>query len=248
MAGATNKTLIERVKAMERKLGLTVVSTRDPDSWIVKLQKIPDNCLGSGPSISPDGTATAWWILAVPPYQGEKIPFLTLESLNRGRQPVWVEGRRPGGSFGLSSRAEVIVAIALKEDDRELLAIDRHSGFVVHDLTRFVTQFELGNGVEVISVSGPGTLAALGLRYPEQMQVLEIPSGRTVYAGSGRFPRLSPDEKRLAFVDNDKLMIHSFEDESTAQLLKGIRVKGVGGWSPDGRFLLAGAWTNMLAF
>jgi len=53
---------------------------------------------------------------------------------------------------------------------------------------------------------------------------------------------------RLAFVDGNKLMIHSFADASTIQVLKGKRVKGVGGWSPDGRFLLAGVWTTELAF
>ena len=181
-------------------------------------------------------------------YRGEKVPFLKVQSLKEGIEPVWVEGRIPAGNLGISSGAEVIVAPALKGNHRELLAIDRRSSVVVHDLTRFVTQFELGNGLEVISVSGPGTLTALGSRVSEQMQVLEIPSGKSVYACRGRFPRLSPDGKRLAFVDNDKLMIHTFADGSTVQLLKGKRVKGVGGWSPDGRFLLAGAWTTALAF
>lgn len=64
---------------------------------------------------------------------------------------------------------------------------------------------------------------------------------------AGRFPRLSPDGKRIAFVDDDKLMIHSFADTSTIQLLKGKRVKGLGGWSPDSRFLLASAWTTEFA-
>lgn len=103
-----------------------------------------------------------------------------------------------------------------------------------------------GNNLECISVSGPGARVALGT--PNQMQVVEIPNGKTVYAGPGRFPRLSPDGKRLAFVDREKLWIHSFADGSTVQLLKGKRVMGVGGWSPDGQFLLAGAWTTVLAF
>ncbi len=64
---------------------------------------------------------------------------------------------------------------------------------------------------------------------------------------AGRFPRLSPDGKRIAFVDNDKLMIYSFTEGSTIQLMKGKRVKGLGGWSPDSRFLLASAWTTEFA-
>ncbi|SRR6266571_673645 len=265
MAGALSKTIIESVKAMQRELGLTIAPPfgelfRRP----APTRQIPDTYVGGGPGISPDGIALAWWWEPYP-YRGEKIPFLTVKSLKDGTQPVWVEGRVAAGRVGLSSNAQIIVAISrpldpLQTRHRELLAIDRGSGIVVHDLTQFVTQSKVwnegwdatrwrewfSNDVEVISVSGPGTLAALGTR--EQMQVLEIPSGKTVYAGHGRFPRLSPDGKRLAFVDQDKLWLHSFVDGSTLQLLKGKRVKGVGGWSPDGRFLLAGAWTTLLAF
>jgi hypothetical protein len=249
MTSASDNGIIESVKAMERELGLAIAPPfgelfRRPSP----ARQSPDTYVGGGPGISPDGTAIAWWWEPYP-YRGEKIPFLTLKSLKEGEQPVWVEGRVAGGSIGLSSEGAVIVAIGrsldpLQSRRRELLAIDRRSGVVVHDLTAFVRQFnvgnsvESGNNVEVISVSGPGTLVALGT--PRQMQVLEIGSGKTVYAGPGRFPRLSPDGERLAFVDSDGLWIHSFRDGSTEQLLKGKRVKGVGGWSPDGRFLLAG--------
>jgi hypothetical protein len=95
--------------------------------------------------------------------------------------------------------------------------------------------------LEDISLSGSGSLVALGT--PERIQVLEIASGKTLFTSSGRFPRLSPDGKRLAFVNEEKLWIHTFADGSTVQLpIK--RIKGIGGWSPDGRFLLAGAWTR----
>lgn len=67
-----------------------------------------------------------------------------------------------------------------------------------------------------------------------------------MFAGPGRFPRLSQDGARLAYLDNDRLMIRSFADGSTIQMIKGTRVKGLGGWSPDGHFLLAGAWTGSM--
>lgn len=257
MTSALDNGIIESVKAMERELSLAIAPPfgdlfRRPSP----ARQSPDTYVGGGPGISPDGTAIAWWWEPYP-YRGEKIPFLTVKSLKGGEQPIWVEGRVAAGSIGLSSEAAVIVAIGrpldpLQSRRRELLAIDRRSTVVVHDLTRFVTQFEVttdvmsGHHVEDISVSGSGTLAALGTR--EEMQVLEIPSGRSVYAGSGRFPRLSPDGKRLAFVNKETIWIHSFADGSTVQLLKGKRVKGVGGWSPNGRFLLAGAWTMSLAW
>lgn len=246
MGRASSKAIIESVRAMEREHGVTITWHYDLARGIRHSQQVADHHVLFGPAISPDGVALAWSSYPIP-YLGEKIPFLTVESLKEGIQTVWVEGRIAASS-GVSSGADVIVSIApapLQSGQWELLAIDRHAGIVVHDLTRFLTQFELGNNVESISVSGPGTLAALGAR--EQMQVLEIPNGKTVYSGAGRFPRLSPDGKRLAFVDSDKLLIHSFMDRSTVQLLKGKRVKGVGGWSPDGRFLLVGAWSTLVA-
>lgn len=253
MATASSEKIIESVKAMERALGMTISWHFDIVASVRRTQEIPENHNLFVSAISPDGTAIAWSAYPNADF-GKNIPFLTVKSLKEGIQPVWVEGRVAAGSPALSSGGQVIVTIALPLQSRrlELLAIDRRSGVVVHDLTRFVTQFEVttdvisGNHVEDISVSGPGTLVGLGTR--EQIQVLEIPSGKTVYVGPGRFPRLSPDEKRLAFVNKEKIWIHSFSDGSTAQLVDVNRVKGLGGWSPDGRFLLGGAWTTRLAF
>jgi WD40-like Beta Propeller Repeat len=249
MPGASDKKIIESVKTMvktmEQEQGLAITWYFDLVNRIRRTQQIPNNCSLFVSPVSPDGTALAWSSYPTP-YKGEKLPFLTVESLKEGTQPLWVEGRVAVGS-SVSSGAAVIAAIGIRLDLRqsrhwELLAIDRRSGVAVHDLTPFVTRFPLGNNVEDIRVSGPGNLVVLGTR--EQMQVLEIPSGKTMYAGAGASPRLSPDGKRLAFVENDNLMIHSFQNGSTAQLLKGKHVKGLGGWSPDGRFLLAGAWTR----
>jgi hypothetical protein len=257
MGWTSNDKIIKSVKAMEHEFGLTVA----PPFGNLSLRPLPngqspDTFVSCGSlAISPDGNALAWCVRLFP-YRSEKTPFLTLKTLREGEQPVWVEGRVAGGNIGISFDAEIIVATSiplepLPNSQKELLAIDRRSGIVVHNLTPFITQFNLrsgvksGNNLEDISVSGSGNLVALSTS--EQMLVLEIPNGKTVYAGSGSFPRLSPDGKRLAFVNDDKLMIHSFADGSTVQLLKGKRVKGIGSWSPDGRFLLAGAWTTVLA-
>lgn len=249
MARASDKTVMESVKEMERDLGLTTAGQSEVHDCARRTRQIPDNYNIFQPSVSPDATAIGWWSRPSP-YRGERIPFFFVKSLQEGVQPVWVEGRVANGQHGISSEGKVIVAVArpypIRGDEWELLAIDRHSDIVVHNLTQFVTQLKIGNYLEVISVSGLGTLVALG-SLEERIQVLEIPNGKTVYTGSGRFPRLSPDGKRLAFVDKDKLLIYSFVDGSTKQLLKGKRVKGVSSWSPDGRFLLGAAWTKVLA-
>lgn len=248
MAYASNKTIAESVKSMERELSLKIMWQFDLASSVRHTRKIPNDYSLYVSSISPGGTELAWSSYPTP-YRGEKVPFLTVESLKEGIQTIEIEGRVAVDS-GVSAGAEVIVALAIPLDPHkgrhwELLAIDRRSGVVVHDLSPFVTQFKLGNNVGDIHVSEAGTLVAFGTR--DQIQVLEIPSGKTLYAGHGSCSRLSPDGKRLAFVDKDRILIHSFADGSTVRLPV-RRVKGVGGWSPDGRFLLAGAWTTPLAF
>lgn len=254
MLGASHKGIIESVKEMEQMLGLTIAP---PYRGLILSKpttlRIPDTYVSCGTlAIAPDGEAIAW-CFAPYPYNAEAIPLVMVKSLKNGEQAVWIDGLVAAGTIGISANGDVIVAIVrpldlLRGRQRELLAIRWRNGVNIKNLTPFVTQFrvdnnvESGNNIEVISVSGEGTLAALGT--PVQIQVLEVSSGKTVFAGPGRFPRLSPDGGRLAYVDKDQLLIYSFADGSTVHLVKGKRVKGVGGWSPDGRFILAGAWTR----
>lgn len=246
---SSDKTIVDSVRQMERELGVTIVRNIDFDWTFRQSQQIPAGQHLFVSHISPEGTAYAW---SSYPNSGprEKFPFLMVKTLKEGVREVRVEGRIAVAS-SVSSEAEVIVALALPIDASqrrkwELLAIDRRSNNKIYDMTGFVTEFGLGNNITDIRVSGPGTLVALGAR--DRMQVLEIPSGRTVYAGPGSSPRLSPDGKRLAFVRDQAVWIYSFSDRSIVKMNKAKRVKGVGGWSPDGRFLLAGAWIRPMLF
>lgn len=203
-------------------------------------------------AISPDACAIVYWA-PVEVRQPVGTPFLTVERVSEGALPIRLEGQ---GAYlcGVSSGATVIIVrtVSLVQLGRKsLLALDLKSGITVYDLTPYIRQVELRNindprDLECISVSGPGTFAALGSR--EQIQVIEIPSGKTVYIGPGRFPKLSPNGTRLAFIHQEHLYIRSLVDSASKEFLPGVRVMGSGGWSPDGRFLAAGAWTKQLAF
>jgi hypothetical protein len=257
MAGSSGKSIMKSVKTMEQVLGVKMIEPGDLGKRSQPAPPSPDDgYVGNAIEVSPDGTAVVWsdgtllsrW-LKMMPYRDKEIPLFTVENLTEGKQPVWVTGLHPAYNLGLSAEGKVVVAMAqplplLPSRGNKLIAVDRRSGVVIHDLTPFATHVEL-TGYD-ISVSGPGNLVAIGAN--EKIQVLEIPGGRSVFAGAGWYPRISPDGKRLAFVDGkDKLWIYSFADGSKIQLLKGNPVKGVGGWSPDGRFLLAGAWTALFA-
>ena len=243
---ADSKSVINSAKMMEQRLEVKITSDFETIRGIRSTQRIADNYSLIGPHFAPDGTALAWSSYPIDEF-GKDIPFLTVATLRNGVQTVSVEGLVSIGC-ALSSRAEIIVAIGIsynptKGNRRALLAIDRRHGGTIHDLTQSV-HLELGNNLEMISVSGPGNLVALGDRPTKQIKVFEIASGRTVYSTSGRFPRLSPDGTQLAYVNEDIISIHSFSDGTTRQLTRINKVSGIGAWSPDGRFLLAGALPN----
>lgn len=243
VAGPQDESL-RAVKDMETALDVSVSKpNRVAQKYVTAAP--PGTRVSGGLCAAPDGSAIAWWERPYPKQDQKGVPFLFVVKPGARKQPVWLAGRA-AGKVGISSNAEVVVVIARSfEGDRDrLLALDLRSGVSVRDLTASVTTLSLAE-VEDISVDGAGTLAAIGTR--GEMQVVDIASGKPLFSEKGRFPRLSPDGSRLAFVDGEELYLHTVASGSTVHLLPGKRVMGVGGWSPDGRFLLAGAWTRLFS-
>lgn len=241
---SSDKSIVRSVKAMEAGEGLRLFMPYDAIFHRWRGARVRNGGgVSDRPAISPDGMAMCWG--------NEELPkpgdtFLTLDSLKGGLRTLEYEGHR-GAPGAISSRAEIVIARALSLKERglfTLLAFDLRSGPSIQNITSFLAKFPI-TALETARISGPGTLVALGSR--EDIQVIEIPSGKTVYTGPGRFPRLSPDGQRLAFIDREHLHVRSLTDGSTTTLLPGIRVMGAGGFSPDGRYLLAGAWTRLIA-
>jgi len=241
----SKKEVIAAVNAMESREGLTIFTWDDALHHRWRSARTHRG-MTVWPAISPDANAICWSkeVLSLKNQDG---PFITSDTLRDGTRPVLLEDHI-AEILVISSGAELIVMGALSRKhygERSLLALDLRSGLVVHDMTPSVTLFAMAT-VSDMSISGSGRLMALSNR--EQIHVLEILSGNTVYTGPGSFPRLSPDGKRLAFINRERLYIRSLADGATVKLFPGMRVMGAGGWSPDGRFLLAGAWTKLLAF
>jgi len=112
------------------------------------------------------------------------------------------------------------------------------------DITSVAGNLDL-SAVERLSTCSDGTMLAIGTR--ESLKVVDPKSGRGYFSGNGRFPALSPDGKRVAFVDQGSLFIVDVVDGSRRRFLSRGTVWGVGGWSPDGELLLA-AYREGLSF
>jgi hypothetical protein len=249
---ASDKEVLAAVREMETREGLKLANPGALRRGPLRDSQHPDGHIVGVHAVAPDAVTIVYkW--PVHTKQPPGIPFLIVESTTEAPRPISLEGQA-AYLVGISAGAKMIVvrSVSLVQLGRKgLFALDLRSGMTVHDLTPYITEVDLRDlrdprDLERISVSGPGTLAALGSR--EQIQVLEIPTGKTVYVGPGRFPKLSPDGKRLAFIHEEQLYIRSLVDGTSKEFLSGIRVMGSGGWSPDGRFLAAGAWTKRLAF
>lgn len=195
--------------------------------------------------VSPDANTIVYW---APVYTNKpsQMPTLVAESVAEGTRSIALV-RQQAYLCGISAGARVIVVAAASLETigrRSLLALNLVSGLVDHDLSTFATRVALSD-LERISVSGQGSLVALGSR--QEIQVVEIPTGNTVFDGPGRFPKLSADGKRLAFIKDERLYVSALDEGVSKEVLPGVRVMGAGSWSPDGSFLAAGAWTSSLA-
>jgi hypothetical protein len=236
LASAAPSDVMSLVKPMEARYGVAF----SPYNPFVRLS--------IWPAISPDGRAMCWQACCSAAQKGDyRARSLQVRTEDGGVRQVFREGQAFLAVFAISDGAGIVVARTsslMPSGRRRLVALDlRLGGAEDHDLAASLhVEWEAESG----STSGSGSLAALGSR--DQIRVLELPSGRTVYGGAGRFPRLSPDGTQLAFVLNERLFIRSLASETEREPLRKTRVMGVGGWSPDGRFLAAGAWTRRFAF
>jgi hypothetical protein len=90
-----------------------------------------------------------------------------------------------------------------------------------------------------VSVSLSGDMVAFGST--NKVIVLNSKNRAVLYEGDGRSPSMSPRGDRLAFVDSSRgFVIRDLRRGSNKRFLPWERVGGLGAWSPDGRFVLAG--------
>ena len=66
-----------------------------------------------------------------------------------------------------------------------------------------------------------------------------------LFRQAGRSAALSPSGSHVAFTDSRLgLAVRDLDKGRDTRLMNWVRIAGIGGWSPDGQFLLAGAYTS----
>jgi len=187
-------------------------------------------------SVSLDANWIAWFPRAsLPPPIGvdaRKVFFVGLDASASSAMPPGVYARL----LSLSAGAQ---RLAVTSADQRLLILNPGTGGLERDLTGLVTQFPIGS-VERLCISANGQRLAVGTR--EMLVVLDLTPGRALLEQEGRFPCLSPDGNSIAFIRNAKELISM---SVTARIGKKVvngwtDILGLGAWSPDGSFLLAG--------
>ncbi len=192
-------------------------------------------------SVSPDGAWVAWVPLSSLPHLGTEQPLVLFTNDPRSVQSVKFKGRH-ADQVAISSNAGHLALTAVVDEalHSRLIVLNPATAELEHDLTELITRFRLSE-VERLRISANGGLLAIASR--ESFVIVDVPSRKVMLETYGRFPSPSPRGDSLAFLDNRRDLTIAIVSTGARKVIASPfwTVAGVGGWSPDSRFLLVGA-------
>ncbi len=189
-------------------------------------------------SVASDGGWVAWtthWVLS-----DTEEPFILFTDDRRITRRVPCKGHF--GHPAISSGANRIAAIGMLGEDTNprVLVLNPATAKVEYDVTEFITRLPVTD-ISRLQISANGN--RLAVASSKAFAILDLPSRKLLLEGDGQCSSLSPQGETLAFLDNHgKLILTTVATRASRTLSNAWgNIIGVGGWSPDSRFLFAGA-------
>lgn len=216
-------------------LSRTMVAIDTEGNGVGRLS-LPD-CCRSPVYVSTDGKSVSWVRTGgqAPPSQEALGRVMTVRQGQRVSESAYP------GRFWLSAMDDegarlAAVVHSISGRGSRLVVFDRLGGGVI-DLSAFHSNLR-GGDIETLRMSSRGDVVSVGTR--ERLTVIGLNPPSVLFAGAGRFPILTPDGARVSYVSDGRLTVTSLVNGHARRLMGGTSAYGVGGWSPDGRFLLVG--------
>ena len=199
-------------------------------------------------SVSPDCGWIAWALQAAfpPPIgSGDAKVFFT-----DARSPIKTMQLERGFplQLSLSSDAEHLALISESTAPLEvrLTVLNPRTGELQRDLSGLLAS--LGTANARLRISSDGQRLAVGAK--ERFMIVNVQAGRVLWESEGHLQSLSPNSDSVAFITKKgALVVTSLITRTSRELVVRWRtVAGLGPWSPDGRFLLAGITGGLSIF
>jgi hypothetical protein len=146
-----------------------------------------------------------------------------------------------GNQVAISSKAERIALIAVVDaaGSRRLVVLNPATAEAQYDLTDLVDRVDLAQ-THRFQISADGDRLAVASR--QSFAVIDVASHKVLLTGDERFPSLSHRGDALAFLNKRGDIVIKMLGTGVSKTIANAwwTTVGIGGWSPDGRFLLAG--------